>query len=353
MQNLQNTMTSNKLRLHRAGIVLGVVLSVHAALPPSAHAQATTPTAGDLESARSLFKQGKELRAAGEVDAALEKFKAAHAYGQTPITGVELGRTHQQLGHLVEAREVYLSIARLKVAPDETSNSAQARREAADLAEQIRPMLASVEVKVGAAAGTTLTIDGAAVPVVSGTGERTLDPGKHVVAVKIEGGTPREQEVVLAQGERKTIELAPTAAPAVAPVPLPPPVLVAKPPPPVEEHHGLHPLVYIGFGTAIVGGIVGGITGALALSAGSKADKKCDAVTGSVCASDDARDAAQAQANSGKTVATVSTIAFIVAGVGAGAGIVGLFLPRGSSAKTGKSISPVLGLGYAGVGGRF
>lgn len=343
-------MTSSNAR--RAGFVVGLAMALQLAGPRALHAQAAAPTAGDLESARELFRRGKELRAQGQLDAALEKFKAAHAYGQTPITGVELGRTHMQLNHLVEAREAFLSVARLKVAADETENSAQARREAATLAEQVRPMLASLEVRVGPAPGTTVTIDGAAISVVSGLVDRQLDPGKHTIVATTTGGVTRSQDVVLAQGERQSIELV-VADP---PPPPPPPPVVAKPAPPPAPaaRAGLHPLVFVGFGTAVAGLVVGGITGGLALAAGSRADEACGAASGRTCVSAAAADEAERERKGGTTVATVSTVAFVVAGVGAGVGVVGLLWPRGHAApKTQASIAPVLGLGYAGVGGRF
>lgn len=340
-------MTSSKPL--RAAHALGLALALQLALVPVVHAQVTSPTAGDLESARELFRRGKELRSEGELDAALEKFKAAHAYGQTPITGVELGRTHMQLNHLVEAREAFLSVARLRVAADETENSAQARREAATLAEQVRPMLATLEVRVGTEPGTTVTIDGAVISVVSGVVDRQVDPGKHVIVATAAGGIARTQEVVLAQGERQSIELIPPAAApaAVAPRPAPRPA-------PARVSRSVHPLVFVGFGTAVAGLVAGGITGALALGAANRADQACGVPDGAACANAAARDEAEKERKSGTTVATVSTVSFVVAGVGAAVGVVGLLLLRGNSpAKPQASIAPVLGVGYAGVGGRF
>src|SRR5688572_2041922 len=111
------------------------------ALASPLYAQPSEPSAADLESARELYKEGKELRTKGDLKGALEKFKAAHAYGGTPVTGVELGKTHMQLGELVEAREILLSVGRMKVQPDETEKSTAARTEAAELAEQIKPKI--------------------------------------------------------------------------------------------------------------------------------------------------------------------------------------------------------------------
>ena len=117
------TSNRNRARIRRA--CLTVAISVLTALPATSFAQPppTTapnaqPSAADLESARELFKEGREARQNGDLKRALDRFKAAHAYGQTPVTALELGRTHIQLGELVEGREVLLSVARIKVQPD-------------------------------------------------------------------------------------------------------------------------------------------------------------------------------------------------------------------------------------------
>src|SRR5512143_1729383 len=94
-------------------------------------ALAANPSAEDFATARALYKEGKDLRAAGDLKGALEKLKAAHALGHTPITGIELARTQVQLGLLVEARETCLGVARLAVESDETGRSADARKDAA------------------------------------------------------------------------------------------------------------------------------------------------------------------------------------------------------------------------------
>ena len=89
-------------RVSRA-LLVGVVLAFGA--PGVARAD---PTEADLAQARELRNQGRELRAAGDLRGALAKFKAAHAVGQTAVTGIELARTHAALGEIVEAREVCL-----------------------------------------------------------------------------------------------------------------------------------------------------------------------------------------------------------------------------------------------------
>src|SRR5258708_1177786 len=113
-----------------------------------AYAQQHNASAQELETARTLYKEGKELRAKGDLPGALEKFQAAHALGNTPVTGIELARTYALVGQIVEARETCLYIARMPVAPDETEKSAEARADAAKLAEELRPRIPTLLVRV-------------------------------------------------------------------------------------------------------------------------------------------------------------------------------------------------------------
>jgi hypothetical protein len=181
------------------------------ALAPGAQAQ---PSAADLESARALFKQGKDLRAQGDLRGGLEKLKAAHALGQTPVTGVELARAYEGVGQLVEAREAALSVARLPVASDETDRSTEARADAAKLAEDLRPRIPSVVVYVtGTPAGAEaiVIVDGERVPAPAAREPRKTNPGPHVIVVRA-APEPNAREsretVVLAEREARIVALA-------------------------------------------------------------------------------------------------------------------------------------------------
>ena len=84
----------------------------------------------------------KELRDAGKVTAALERFQKAYDLAATPITTVELARTHQLLGHLVEARRLCASVDGLEKKPGESAKSLAARDEAKQLAADLDSLIA-------------------------------------------------------------------------------------------------------------------------------------------------------------------------------------------------------------------
>jgi hypothetical protein len=107
----------------------------------------------------------------------------------------------------------------------------------------------------------------------------------------------------------------------------------------------MSPLVPIGFAVAGVGVIVGGVTGALALK---KADEVKTACPNSVCSQ-----ANKPVLDETKTFATVSTIAFGLAGAGLIIGIIGLSKGRAPAETASAYVRPTFGLGTIGLEGAF
>lgn len=369
------TTTSNSFR------AVACALAVAIAAPPVltvlsfgslAHA---APSAADMETARQLFKQGKELRDKGDLTGAREKLKAAHALGQTPITGLELGKTHTLLGELVEAREAFLSVARIPVASDETKKSADARVECDKLAGELKTRIPTVRVILaGVPAGTSakVTVDGEELPSAALTEPRSVNPGHHVIVAKVTGNPESRAEIDLKEAEARDVTLSlsvtmsgtppgtkppepprPDGTPPPDPSPLPPsssPGSLGKPivdQPPSSSHTS--PLVYIGFVTAGVGLIAGGITGALAFGKASDVKAQC---LNSICPREKA-----GLLEDTKTFATISTISFAVAAGGVVLAIIGLSKKSSSDSASAKSdsafVQPYVGLGSVGITGAF
>jgi hypothetical protein len=166
-------------------------------------------SAGDLAQARELLNQGKELREHGDLPNAAEKLKAADALVHTPITATELGRTYLLLGKLIEARETFLSVSRIPVAPEETARSAVARVESAKLAEDVRPRIASLGIHVTGVPIETIaiTIDGAMVPNEVLAAPRLVNPGPHALVATSTAGGRADTTVVMKEGETRDVEL--------------------------------------------------------------------------------------------------------------------------------------------------
>jgi hypothetical protein len=236
------------------------------------------------------------------------------------------------------------------VVPKEPGPFKAARDAATALGEELAERIPSLTINVrnvpdGATA--QVTIDGAPVPPQT-TGEpRKLDPGHHVVVAKA-GTAEGKQEVDLAERDAKTIAV---ELPAEAAAPASDTSTEAQP---AQEDAGRSPaskaLVIGGFGAAGVGLIVGSITGILSLSKTSSI-KSSAACEGSVCNPSEDGDISSA-----RTMATVSTVSFVVAGAGAVAGVVGLLIHGPGSTKENPAaawIEPTFSPGSFGVRGRF
>jgi hypothetical protein len=157
-----------------------------------------------------------------------------------------------------------------------------------------------------------------------------VNPGAHVLVVRAKDREETSQTVNIAEGESKLVQLklgAPkNASGATGPVTGP-----------ATEGGGRSPLVYVGFGTAIAGVAVGAITGVLAFGKASTAKDACPNVNDCSAAGMDA-------VNSGRTLGTISTIGFIVGGVGAVVGVYGLVWGKPeSSTSVAVSVGPMGG----------
>jgi hypothetical protein len=306
---------------------------------------AANPSPQDFATARELYKQGKDLRAAGDLRGAFEKLKAAHALGHTPLTGIELARTEVLLGLLVEARETCLGIARLPVESDETERSAEARTDAAKLAEELRPRLATLRLHVTSQAAAIVTVDGETVPSVSVDEPRLVNPGHHVVTAHVEGGTNASSAVDVTEGSTQDVALAPPPAP-IAIVTHDHDRDHDHDDHSDQTHHGLGAVTIAGITIASAGLVVGSIGGIVAMSS---------SVNTSVCPNYQCTSAAALQdLNSARSAALASTIGFSVAGAGIVLLVVGLVTHTSSKeSMRGIRIVPDLGFDHIGVSGAF
>jgi hypothetical protein len=228
---------------------------------PSARAQ----SAADLAQARALYNEGMDLRDSGNASAALEKLKAANALARTPITALELGKTYELLGRLIEAREAYLAVARTAPQPGETERSRAARRDSARAADALRSRIGSLTIRITGSPLDTVqvTIDGVVLPAEAIGAPRPVDPGEHLVVAHSNDGDSAESRVQLGSGEARDVELRIAARPSV-PTPAPgarsaAPVEATSPPGPAGAEaptkvpsHSVAPWVLVA-GGAVVG----------------------------------------------------------------------------------------------------
>jgi hypothetical protein len=225
----------------RFAIALAVLLSSSLAFAQSA---------ADVSTARDLFREGMELRAAGHLAEALAKLKAAHELYETPPSALELARTQIDLGRLSEGYETLVSIDRIPSAKD-SERSKQARVEAKDLETKTKARIPTLRIDVKGAAAS-VTLDGAVVSSALFGIARKIDPGKHVVgcdAKRIEIDVPEGQAISVpceSSSSSSDVQVLGAVGGVVGPLPSQPPrgnrfsVLYKFLPPKADERWTLH-----------------------------------------------------------------------------------------------------------------
>lgn len=334
--------------------------------------------------ARSLATEGATAFNEGRFKEAVDYFGKAESLMHAPPHLLFLARAHAKLGQLVKAREAYLKIVKETLA----ANSPKAFRDAQVAAEaevrDVEPKIASLTIRIEGGEGATdiaVMVDGVALPNVLVGLAQPIDPGTHRIEAGATGLRAPSEPVTLAEGEKKSVVLkleaapgaaplvaAPAAAPgaAAAPAPgaTPAPAVAAQPagPPTTDagtkksSGGGLRIGSYVAFGVGAVG-LAGGTIFTLQ-SSGKRKDADaafagCSAEPGG-CHQDDPRsaqtDELDRDADSKKTLGIVG---FVVGGVGVAAGVTLLVSSSGRSDENEAGISPWIGLGSAGLRGRF
>ncbi len=322
-----------------ASRLLGVALA--ASLCFAAATASAEPSAAEKETARKLVKSGRAKRQAGDAKAALEDFKAAHAIMGVPTTGLELGRAQLELGLLVEARDTLLEVARSVPAPRESPLFAKSRGEAKELAKEIEPKIPQLTLELAnAPEGVRVLVDDAEVPSAALSAPLFLNPGKHVIVARA-GEREKRAEVSVERGQSRTLTLDLSGL-AASPKKKASPSTAQKP--------SGSTWVYAGFGVAGAGALVGSVTGLMALSKSSSVKEQCVDGRCPPPAHDDL--------DSARRFGTVSTLAFVVAGVGAGVGVYALLASGEDSSPERRASRPQrleawVGPGSAGARGSF
>jgi hypothetical protein len=255
-----------------------------------------------------------------------DKQVCADAYGETQ-------RLHKA-GRLIEAREQAL-VCQKDVCPEFI------RVDCVQWLAQIEASQPSLVVVVRDATGVTrsdatIEIDGKPWSPGSSAAARPIDPGVHTLRVTIPGAPPREEQVVLRDGDKdKQVEITFAAPPEAEAAPLVPPA----PPPPAPtpdqreapsadaEGPGAAPWIVGGAGVALLA--VGAVLGVLVIGEKSTFDEHCDEQRGTC------DEEGLAARDTGEALGPISTVALVLGGVGVGVGAVWLIAGSTSDAPTG------------------
>jgi hypothetical protein len=310
---------------------------------------ASPPSEAQLQAARSLFHEARELHRAGKLDEALEKALAAYHTAPTPVTAMEAGTLLVDLGHLVEARDLLRSVPSLPVSPRESDKGRDARQRAVALAASLDARIPKVALASRPSTATIL-LDGKPANLDAGAWQG-VDPGAHALVVLVDGKPCTTINVTLAESEERTIDLRDVTStcvhdrtPELAPAPSPPPAApiattpptVATPPPPAPPPSNAtadNPMRWVGLAIVGAGVVAVGVGGGLALGAKSQ----YDSVAGQ-CSAQGCTQAGYDTRNDARSRADVATVVMVVgAAVAAGGAVLWLLEP---SQRTSIGIGP-------------
>ncbi len=286
---------------------------------------------------------------------AADRFGRAVALVHAPTLLRDLARAQVGLGKLVDAHENYSLIIREGVAPDAPQPWVQALADAKAEIVAIPARLPWVTITVTGPSDPVVTIDGVAIASASLGVKRPADPGRHEIRASAQGYYTAKKSVTLSEGASVNISFELEEAPPDAP-PEPEetaPVSANEPPP---EPAWRKPAIISAFAVGGAGLALGGITGILAIKKHSQLSPSCE---GGRCGPDQ-----KADLDKYHTYGTLSTIGFIVGGVGIATGTVLIFVkPRNpETSATGRAaakprsavnVTPFVGLAGAGVEGTF
>jgi hypothetical protein len=324
-------------------VVLAVAMS---GLPAVAVAQqtpqGTSRAPEDVSNARQHFVRGVKMYEEDDFRAALIEFNRAYELAPNWAVLFNIGQSYYQLRDYANALRIlehYVGEGGEKI---EKNRRAQVDREI----EELRGRVAHVTLK-SPVEGADVALDDVPIGKTPFAEPQPIGAGRHRLTISKFGYVTATRVVDIAGGDRLTIDL---------PIAEEPHAAVAAPPPPSHAPNYTPALL-----TGTVGGVgivVGSIFGILAIS--NKSSLNGDSCQNKLCTGPNAQGDIDALNRNG----TISTVAFGVGLVGLGAAVAFYLTERGSgqepaasdgakhSAKT-FSVEPWLGLGSAGVTGKF
>jgi hypothetical protein len=358
------------MRLRSASFAFVVSLGLCA--PSLAARTALAQSDDDRATARQLGMDGQQALDGKDYKTAEDRFRRADKLVHAPTLELGLARALAGVGKYVESQETYNRIIREGVPPGAPEVFKKALEEARKEVDSVAPKVSGATITVKGPNGVDIAdpkvfLDEHPVNSASLGVRRAVDPGPHVLRVSADGYKPAELRFTVPEGgsvnEPVTLDkdlgaaAAPTPPTVAGPAPATPgpsaPSTAPSPEQPAAKSGGRSILPWVAFGVGGAGLVVGPITGLVAVGDHSKLQSNC---TNGTCGPSQ-----QDNLNSYHSMGTLSTIGFVVAGVGAAAGVILLVTqPKGENPSAtppatanGLHVVPVVGVGSIGALGTF
>lgn len=163
--------------------------------------------------AEELFRQGRALLVAGQLQQACAQLQASQRLEPRLGTQLNIAFCQERLGQLATAWQGFQQAASTARAQRDGERERFARERAAALAPRV-PRL-RLRLPEGTAEQPELTLDGA--PLAPGAEELPLDPGEHVVSARRDGAEYWRTRLTLRESERAEVVVPAPSRPSAAP----------------------------------------------------------------------------------------------------------------------------------------
>lgn len=339
-------------------------------------AQAGAQTDEQRAGARAAATAGGQAFMEKRWSDAVDLFSRAESLLHSPVHLLYTARALDKMGSLVKARETYIKIQNDDLPAGAPAPWRDAKNEAEKELDALEPRIPSVTVMVQGAGSkpVTVTMDGNNVPSALLGVPRPVDPGEHKFEARAEGLTTATSAVTMKERRNETVVLTLTP-PGAAP---PPPTTTQPPtpaqtsttepaapaaPPPAEappagapgeaDHvqHGPNPATYAALGVGVAGIAVGTIFLLQSNSSVDKADKLCNLPGGRCPLGSESK--VNGFDDDARSQRTIATIGFVAGGVGLAAGGILFAVTSKKKPSASAEVHPWVGLGSAGVSGKF
>jgi hypothetical protein len=306
--------------------------------------------------ARSLAQTGVSAFQEGRYSDAVDSLSRAEELIHSPVHLLYIARAQAQLGQLLASHESYLKVTKEPLTDRSPAVFTQAVADATNELEALRPRIPKITVVVNAPEGLqpTLTVDGSPVASALIGVPWPIDPGQHEITAAAEGAEPSTQTVVVAEGAQQNVEFTLTALPQAGPTSQP----ASTAPADRVEPETDPTMTYVAYGSLGVG-VVGVALGTFMLVDGlnlrSDSDDLFDECNPSGCSNSQIDEIDRLGDDSAGSL-TWSAVGYTVGGLGVAAGVTLLLLDTGDGGAeqaTEPQVRPWVGVGAAGISGRF
>lgn len=185
--------------------LLAILLSALMLLPAVSSAEPVADTSG----ARALAEQGLAAFEANDNETALDLFTRAQKVFPAPPHQIYMARALVRLGRLVEAKELYVKLALIKLDASAPDAFRQAQEAATVELGELEPRIGhlTISVKGPRAEGAVVTLDGKALNSLFVGVARPIDPGSYELVANSDTGASEPVTIKIAVGGREVVSL--------------------------------------------------------------------------------------------------------------------------------------------------